>query len=109
MSKKKSNQELINEAQEAYRQWLIIRPKLQEAQELIRQNASLMKTLRDFYAADYQRLYEAHEEGEALDLTTSGEYSVLSEDALWNAFHEDDELLWEIMRSSMKALDESRH
>lgn len=98
----------LDEIQAAYREWLALQPKLEAAQQTIQQSALLMKQMRDFYEADYRRLYEAHEAGTPLDLRTEGEYSVLSEDALWNAFHDHDETLWQLLRSSITALHEAR-
>lgn len=102
------NQDTLNTAQEAYRTWLGLQPKLQEAVQAIKQSAKQMAKLNDFYENDYRHLYEAREAGENLDLTTQGEYSVLSEDAIWNAMHEHDSDLWAILRTSMQALDEAR-
>ncbi|MGN6841664.1 DUF4298 domain-containing protein, partial [Neisseria sp. P0021.S005] len=47
----------------------------------------------------------AIEEGADVDLRTQGEYSIMSEDALWNALGEFHQLAWEHLRSSVNALD----
>lgn len=103
-----SDQNTLNQAQEAYRTWLALQPKLEDAVQAIKQSAEQMAKLSDFYENDYRNLYEAQEAGANLDLTTQGEYSVLSEDAVWNAMHEHDSNLWSVLRASMNALDEAR-
>lgn len=40
-----------------------------------------------------------------MDLRTEGEYSIMSEDALWNALGEFHQLAWLYLRSSVDALD----
>ena len=40
-----------------------------------------------------------------MDLRTQGEYSVMSEDAIWNALAEQDSLAWQRLRSAMAVLD----
>lgn len=102
------SQDTLNAAQSAYRTWLALQPKLNDAVHTIKQSAEQMAVLVHFYENDYRRLYEAREAGENLDLTTQGEYSVLSEDAIWNAMHEHDSNLWSLLRASMQALDEVR-
>lgn len=107
-NEKSQYQARLDEIQATYREWLALQPELEAAQQTIKQSTLLMKKMYDFYKADYRRLYEAHEAGIPLDLRTKGEYSVLSEDALWNAFHEHDEILWQLLHSSITALHESR-
>lgn len=101
-------QRVLNEAQQAYREWLALQPKLEEAHDTMEESARLMAHLRAFYERDYRRLCEAQEKGAPLDLTTEGEYSVLSEDGVWNAMHEHDVLFWRLMRRAMRELDECR-
>ena len=48
---------------------------------------------------------QAVEDGLELDERTEGEYRVLSEDALYNAFGEQYELAWQWMRLAMQSLD----
>ena len=43
------------------------------------------------------------------DLTTQGEYSVLSEDALWDAYGDQQTLAWQWMRDCIETLDRDRN
>ena len=40
-----------------------------------------------------------------VNLHTQGEYSVMSEDALWNAFADQQTLAWQRLRSAIAVLD----
>lgn len=95
----------INEIQALYREWLRLKPKLETAQEEWRQAAEVMRKLSAFYDREYLELHQAIENGLPVCLHTEGEYSVMSEDALWEAFGEQYELAWGWMRAAMKVLD----
>ena len=79
-------QSRLDHIQSCYRRWLELQPKLEAAQEEWRQAAAV-------------------ETGLELDERTEGEYRVLSEDALYNAFGEQYELAWQWMRLAMQSLD----
>lgn len=95
----------INEIQAIYKQWLELSQKLEQAKQDLAQSTTLMKQLEHFYfEGEYSELHEQIENGLDVDLTTSGEYSIMSEDALWNAFHEHQALLWHHLRFAAKHL-----
>ena len=64
-----------------------------------------MRQLEDFYEQEYGPLNQAISAGLPVDLRTEGEYSVMSEDALYDAFGERQNLAWAWMRLAMKDLD----
>lgn len=99
-------QNRVNEVQSLYKKWLQLHAKLQESEALWDEAMAVSTKLEDFYFnGEYREIFDAIEEGENIDLTTEGEYSVMSEDALWNAFHEKQDLLWKTMRRAMDGLD----
>ena len=98
-------QSRLDHIQSCYRRWLELQPKLEAAQEEWQQAARLMAELDAFYAKEYMAFYQAVEDGLELDERTEGEYRVLSEDALYNAFGEQYELAWQWMRLAMQSLD----
>lgn len=106
-----SAQQRLDEIQAVYREWLALQPKLAQAEQDWQRSMSLMAQMEAFYfgeadgRSDYSLLHEAEAQGEALDWTTEGEYSVLSEDALWNAFHEQQNQAWRRLRSALAVLD----
>ncbi|WLF84075.1 DUF4298 domain-containing protein [Moraxella sp. ZY210820] len=98
----------INEIQAIYKQWLELSQKLEQAHQDLVKSTQLMQQLETFYfEGEYSELYEQIENGLDVDLTTSGEYSVMSEDTLWNAFHEHQSLLWQNLRFAVKHLDKA--
>jgi len=98
-------QQRIDEIQALYRRWLQLLPQLEAAQQQWRQAAQIMTELDKFYAAEYMAYTNAVADGLPVSLRTEGEYSVLSEDALYNAFGEQYELAWQWMRLAMQSLD----
>lgn len=96
----------INEIQAIYKEWLDVQERLAIAkQDLVKSN-ELMKELEKFYFnGEYREIFEQIENGEPFDLTTDGEYSVMSEDTLWNAIADHDSTLWDFMRFCIKQLD----
>ncbi|MDO4643840.1 MAG: DUF4298 domain-containing protein, partial [Cardiobacteriaceae bacterium] len=96
----------INEVQEAYREWVELLPQLEAAQEQWERAIALMKTLEKFYfGGEYSRYNDALDEGLELNLKTQGEYSVMSEDTIWNAFHDQQRLAWQRLRTAIAFLD----
>ena len=96
----------IDEIQQLYREWMQWLPKLQAAQSDWQHAAAIMQKLAQFYfGGEYNRYYNALANGLDVDLRTQGEYSVMSEDALWNAFGEQQTLAWQWLRSAVAVLD----
>lgn len=96
----------IDEIQQLYREWMQWLPKLEAAQSDWQHAAALMQKLAQFYfGGEYNRYYNALANGLDVDLRTQGEYSVMSEDALWNAFGEQQTLAWQWLRSAVAVLD----
>lgn len=99
-------QQRINEMQAIYREWLALQPTLEQAQKHWKKSVKLMAQLEKFYfEGEYRALHDKLENGEKLDLTTEGEYSVLSEDTIWNAMNEQQQALWWMLRFAVKHLD----
>lgn len=96
----------IDEIQQLYREWMQWLPKLEAAQSDWQHAAAIMQKLAQFYfGGEYNRYYNALANGLDVDLRTQGEYSVMSEDALWNAFGEQHALAWQWLRAAVAALD----
>lgn len=75
----------IQQLQDRYNQWMTLSPELEKSLELWKQAEALLKPLSDFYGSPtWRELYDSFDE----ELDTQGNYSILSEDALWNAFAE---------------------
>lgn len=103
---KSSSQQRIDEVQAIYREWLTLQPRLEQAQKDWQKSVKLMAQLEAFYLqGEYREIYDKLENGETLDLTTKGEYSVMSEDAIWNAMHEQQQQLWQMLRFAVEHLD----
>ena len=101
-------QNRINEIQAIYREWIAVHEKLQTAKQDLAKSADLMSKLEDFYFdGEYREIFEQIENGAEVNLTTEGEYSVMSEDAIWNAIHDHDSTLWDFMRFCVKHLDKA--
>lgn len=98
----------INEIQAVYKEWLAVQERLEIAKQDLAKSAELMGKLEHFYFdGEYREIFEQIEDGLELDLTTDGEYSVMSEDAIWNAIHDHDSTLWDFMRFCIKHLDKA--
>lgn len=96
----------IDHAQRLYREWTQLLPRLQAAQADWQRGADIMQALADFYFnGDYMRAFTALEQGVHFQLETPGEHSVMAEDTLWNAFHEQQTLAWQRLRSAISVLD----
>ena len=99
----------IDEVQQLYAQWQQLLPKLQAAQQDWQQGCEIMQQLAHFYFDGEFMVYrDALEQGLALNLHTTGEYSIMSEDALWNAFTEQQDLAWQRLRSALAVLDKGQ-
>lgn len=106
--KKETAQKRVNEIQENYRNWLQLQEKLEIFYKDLQHSTELMGSMKAFYfGEDYRRIYNLIEEKKLdIDLETHGEYSVMSEDAIWHALHEHQTLMWKLLRFAVKELDE---
>lgn len=99
-------QEHIRRLQALYRQWTVLYDELQALESRWQEGAELLRELNAFYFDGAYRDYHARiEAGESIDLTTDGEYSIMSEDALWNAFQDWQQLAWQRLRNAVAVLD----
>lgn len=98
-------QERIHAIQRLYREWTLLVPQLEAAQAQWQRGAEIMAELERFYfGGEFSQYHGALEKGLKLELHTQGEYSVMSEDALWNASAELQTLAWQRLRSSAVAV-----
>ncbi len=96
----------LDEIQRLYREWTELLPKLEAAQQDWQRGADIMQALAHFYFdGEFNAYCDALENGLDLNLHTDGEHSVLSEDTLWNALHEQQQLAWQRLRSAVAVLD----
>lgn len=98
-------QRRIDEIQSLYREWLRLLPKLEAAQDEWRKAAEIVRKLDGFYSGEYNRYYTEIENGLPISLETEGEYSIMSQDALYDAFGDHYRLSWEWMRLAVASLD----
>ena len=98
-------QRRIDEIQSLYREWLRLLPKLEAAQDEWRKAAEIVRKLDGFYSGEYNRYYTEIENGLSVSLETEGEYSIRSQDALYDAFGDHYRLSWEWMRLAVASLD----
>lgn len=99
-------QNKINEIQTLYREWLQLQDKLQAAQQDWLRSHEIIQQLSDFYFnGTYADYFQAIEDGAEVDLRTQGEYSVMSEDTLWNTFHEHQHMAWQRLHTAVAVLD----
>ena len=74
-------------------------------ERLIKQAAEIVRKLDGFYSGEYNRYYTEIENGLPVSLETEGEYSIMSQDALYDAFGDHYRLSWEWMRLAVASLD----
>ncbi len=98
-------QRRIDEIQSLYREWLRLLPELEAAQDEWRRAAEIVRKLDGFYSGEYNRYYTEIENGLPVSLETEGEYSIMSQDALYDAFGDHYRLSWEWMRLAVASLD----
>lgn len=99
-------QQRIDEIQADYQQWLALQKKLKQAEKDWKKSIKLMENMQTFYfEGEFQHYYQQIEQGLDVNLATDGEYSVMSEDTIWNAMHEQDQALWRMLRFAVKQLD----
>ncbi len=78
---------------------------MEAAQDEWRKAAEIVRKLDGFYSGEYNRYYTEIENGLPVSLETEGEYSVMSQDALYDAFGDHYRLSWEWMRLAVASLD----
>lgn len=94
----------VQQMQDLYNQWVKLLPELEQGLEKWKQAEALMKSLSAFYTSEeWQELYDNFNE----PLDTQGNYSVLSEDAIWNALHEQRQLALEWLKAITQHLTET--
>lgn len=94
----------IQKMQDLYNQWVELQPELEKGLETWKKSIALLEPLNQFYfSPKWQELYDSPNE----QLDTKGNYSVLSEDALWNAFSEQHQLAIEYLKLSTKIIAKS--
>ncbi len=98
-------QRRIDEIQSLYREWLRLLPQLEAAQDEWRKAAEIVRKLDGFYSGEYNRYYTEIENGLPVSLETEGEYSIMSQDALYDAFGDHYRMSWEWMRLAVASLD----
>jgi len=79
--------------------------RIDRIQAIYRECMQLMREMSDFYDREYMPLHQAIENGLPVSLATKGEYSIMSEDALWNAFQQQYDLSWAWLRAATHELD----
>ena len=98
-------QKRIDEIQRKYREWYHLLPQLEEDIRRWKHAVALIRDMDNFYTHEYQACHQTIEDGAELDLSTEGEYSIMSEDVLWNALGEFHQLAWLYLRFSVDVLD----
>ncbi len=93
----------VQQMQNLYGEWVKLLPELEKGLRQWRQAAEIMQQLKQFYfSSEWQTLYDNADE---IPLDTQGNYSVLSEDALWNAFHEQHQLAVQWLKEGIAVID----
>lgn len=93
--------EEIQKMQDLYNDWVALLPELEKGIEQWKQAMVLLEPLSEFYSSPkWQELYDTFNES----LETKGNYSVLSEDAIWNALTEQHQLAIEWLKLSTKVI-----
>ena len=80
-------QNQIPHFQSLYREYLALQAQDEALFANLKRRQELIGQLKQFYFdGKWREYYEAIENGAEIDLTTQGEYSIMSQDALWDAF-----------------------
>ncbi|MDO4233236.1 MAG: DUF4298 domain-containing protein [Lautropia sp.] len=96
----------IDELQSLYHEWAEMQPRLEAARKEWQRSIELMERLSAFYFdGEYLDYREAIDNGLPVNLHTRGEYSIMSEDTLWNAIHDHQSMAWQRLRSAIEVLD----
>lgn len=87
----------IQKMQDRYNEWVALLPELEKSIEQWKKTTELLEPLSQFYRdPQWQELHDSFNE----PLETKGNYSVLSEDALWNALSDQHRLALEWLKLS---------
>ncbi|MCF7520843.1 DUF4298 domain-containing protein [Neisseria sp. ZJ106] len=96
-------QQYIQKMQDLYGEWQKLLPHLEKSIADWQRGAEIMKQLDAFYSSpEWLALYERADE---FTIDSQGNYSVLSEDAVWNALTEQHSLRTELQQ----ILDNTEH
>lgn len=96
----------LHHVQRLYREWTLLLPRLQAAQLDWARGDEIMRELSRFYfGGGFLDCRDAIDNGALIDLRTEGEHSVLAEDTLWNALHDQRSLAWQRLRAAVEVLD----
>lgn len=95
-------QQRVNTAQETYDAWCALLPDLARFE----QAAILVGKLTAFAQNEFLELYDAIENGAPADLATGGNFSVMSQDAVWDACNNFRRVLLTRLKQSVAALEE---
>lgn len=98
-------QERINEIQAKYAEWCELWEEFKQDKARFERATELMRDLEEFMTEEFLEAYEAIENGEPVDLKTNGEYSIMSEDTIWNAYGDFQRLAWQRLRMATDALN----
>ncbi|MDD0823331.1 DUF4298 domain-containing protein [Mannheimia sp. AT1] len=91
----------IQEMQNLYNEWMDLLPELEKGLAQWKKANELLEPLNQFYSTpEWQELHHSFDE----PLETKGHYSVLSEDAVWNALAEQHQLAIEYLKVVTKIL-----
>lgn len=89
--------EEIQKMQDRYNEWVELQPELEKSIEQWKKSIELLEPLCQFYSdPKWRELHDNFDE----ELDTKGNYSVLSEDALWNALSDQHRLALEWLKLS---------
>ena len=98
-------QEKLDHIQSLYRQWLAAKEVLERSRNELKQALKIMGELEAaYYSPEYSDLLHADAQG-LLDTKTPGEYSVMSEDTIFDELIDKDQALWATLRLCIDHLD----
>lgn len=81
-------------------------PKLEAAQKDWQRGEEMIRQLSAFYFdGNYMSCYEAIEGGANIRAKTEGEYNIMGENTLWDAFNQQSDMAWQRLHSSIAVLD----
>lgn len=99
----------ISHFQSLYREYLTLQSQDEILLANLKRRQEIMTELENFYfEGKWREYYDKIENGADIDLTTQGEYSIMSQDTLWNAFCDERvfyETLLEIAKEQLAKMD----
>lgn len=104
-------QQKISHHQALYREWLTLQADNEKLMANLHRQNAITDELSAFYfnhqgQSEWQRYYETLENGATCDLTTEGEYSIMSQDTLWDMFCDERAFYDCLAKFAQKRLDE---